>query len=75
MSSGFEATKTLTPAEKKKLRKRLFVDARVQGAMVLRISVYWLASVSMMAVLVWAYKTITCAENAVADMELFWCRA
>ncbi len=43
---------------KKYVRKRLFVDPKLQGAIALRVVLYWLFCLSAIALLMYCYRTI-----------------
>jgi len=57
----------------KSLRRRLFVDSKLQGAVVFRIVLYWLVCQFMTAVLLGGCKTVTGADHVAEEMGLF-CR-
>jgi len=50
---------TLTPQQKKALRKQLFVDPKVQGALVLRVVLYWVVCVITITLMVLCWRILT----------------
>src|SRR5512133_3372542 len=44
---------------KKVLRKRLFVDYKVQGALIVRVLIYWLACLFTLTLMILCWRTIT----------------
>ena len=72
MSSSSNTSRKLTLAEKKNLRERMFVDPKVQGAIVIRIMLYWLLCQFMIAVLLYGYKVVTGCDHIEADMAIYY---
>jgi hypothetical protein len=58
---------------KKDLRRRVFVDAKVQGAVALRVVMYWFSCQFMIAVLMFGFKVTSGGEHLSDDVSLF-CR-
>jgi hypothetical protein len=49
----------LTPTEKKKQRKRLFVDPKVQGALVTRVVLYWFVCLITLTLMLLCWRIVT----------------
>jgi hypothetical protein len=59
-------------APNKCLRKRLFVDFRLQGTIAARVVLYWLGCQFLTAVLLFGFKAVTGGENIAEDMAVFY---
>jgi hypothetical protein len=63
-------TRSLSP--KKYRRKRIFVDAKLQGSVAVRVVLYWIACQLMTALLLFGCKAVTSREHLDEDMALFY---
>jgi hypothetical protein len=59
-------------SDKKSRRKRIFVDFKLQGAVVFRVVLYWIACQLMTALLLFGCKAVTGREHLDEDMVLFY---
>jgi hypothetical protein len=57
---------------KKNLRKRLFVDPKLQGAVVARVVLYWFGCQFMTAVLLYGIKVAAGGAHITDDMAVFY---
>ena len=61
-----------SPSTPKNLRKRRFVDYKLQGAIVVRVVLYWLGCQFMTAVLLFGFKAVMGQVDIADDMSLFY---
>ncbi len=61
-----------SPSTPKTLRKRVFVDYKLQGTIVARIVLYWLGCQFTTAVLLFGFKAATGGEHIADDMAAFY---
>jgi len=61
-----------SPSTRKSLRRRVFVDYKLQGTIVARIVLYWLGCQFTMAVLLFGFKAATGGEHIADDMSAFY---
>ncbi len=60
-------------SDKKKMRKRLFVDLKVQGALVLRVVSYWIVCVTTLALMLLCWQILTGpAQMFHAHLDEMW---
>ncbi len=69
MPTRFNPDEGLRALFKKDLRRRLFVDAKLQGTMMARVAMYWVMSQFMTAVLLFGLKAITGGEHLADEMS------
>jgi len=50
---------SLTPEQKKSLRKHIFVDPKVQGALVLRVILYWFVCLIAISLMLLCWRIVT----------------
>lgn len=72
MLSRSNSNRVGSPSSPKTLRKRVFVDFKLQGTIVARIVLYWLGCQFTTAVLLFGFKAATGAEHIGDDMSAFY---